>query len=353
MKLKGIGVFAVFLLEPKSPGPNFDIHKAAHAMKTILITGAGGYIGTELIKRLSLCPQPLRIIAVDLRAQPAALQLDGITYLQADIREAALQDIILEHRPQSVVHLASVVGAGGDVDLDYSIDVLGTENVLKACERASVKQLIVTSSGAAYGYHADNPSWLRETNALRGNNSFAYSRHKRLVEESLARYRESCPSLKQLVLRPGTILGATTNNQITALFDKPFVLNIAGSSSAFVFMWDADVIAIIEKGILEGKEGIYNLAGDGALNSAEIARILKKRRLTLPAWLLGGLLSMFRFLRLGKLGAEHVKFIQFRPVLDNTALKEDFGYIPQKTSLETFEYFLEARQKPKPKQGSS
>ena len=203
--------------------------------------------------------------------------------------------------------------------------------------------MIVTSSGAAYGYHADNPDWLSETDALRGNDSFAYSRHKRMVEESLARYRETCPSLRQLVLRPGTILGATTNNQITALFDKPFVLNIKGSRSAFVFMWDADVISIIEKGILEDKEGIYNLAGDGALNSADIARILKKRRLTLPAWLLGGLLSSLRFLRLGKLGAEHVKFIQYRPVLKNTALKEEFGYIPQKTSLETFDYFLKAR----------
>ena len=105
-------------------------------MKTVLITGAGGYIGGELIKRLTQCQQPLKVIAVDLRAVAKAEQQADITYVQADIRDAEIQDIILKYQPHSVVHLASVVGAGGDIDLDYSIDVLGTENVLKACAQA-------------------------------------------------------------------------------------------------------------------------------------------------------------------------------------------------------------------------
>ncbi len=45
----------------------------------------------------------------------------------------------------------------------------GTRNVIDACVRAQCRKLIVTSSGAAYGYHADNPAWLDEDAALRGN----------------------------------------------------------------------------------------------------------------------------------------------------------------------------------------
>ena len=105
------------------------------------------------------------------------------------------------------------------------MDVLGSQNVLEACVATGVKQLVVSSSGAAYGYHADNPAWLRETDALRGNEVFAYSHHKRLVEEMLAQYRTQHPALAQTVLRIGTILGERVDNianhtQVIFLFEK-------------------------------------------------------------------------------------------------------------------------------------
>jgi len=310
---------------------------------TLLITGAAGYIGTELIKRLSENALVGKIIALDIRSVAQEDRVAGVTYDQADIRNDEFVDLIKKYKPHSIVHLASVVSAGGDPELDYSIDVLGTENVLKACVASGVKQLVVTSSGAAYGYYADNPSWLKETDALRGNDDFPYPRHKRLVEELLAEYRETNPELKQLVLRPGTVLGAATDNQITNLFAKPFMLKIAKSRSDFVFIWDEDVISIIEKGVLEDKEGIYNLAGTGSLSANEIAKILNKPCLVLPALVLGAALDTSRFLKLGKLGAEHVKFIQYRPVLDNKSLREDFGYTPKKTTREVFDFFIANR----------
>src|SRR5690606_40483461 len=65
--------------------------------------------------------------------------------------------------------------------------------------------------GAAYGYHPDNGTahdgWLVEDDPLRGNVEFAYSDHKRQVEEMLAALRETDPQLEQVVLRIGTILG--------------------------------------------------------------------------------------------------------------------------------------------------
>ncbi|HBC18981.1 MAG TPA: epimerase, partial [Alcanivorax sp.] len=118
----------------------------------------------------------------------------------------------------------------------------GTRNVLDACVAAGVEQLVVTSSGAAYGYHPDNPAWLDEDDALRGNPEFPYSDHKRQVENLLAEYRQKHPALKQLVLRPGTVLGANTRNLITRLFEKPRLVAVAGSPSPFVFIWDQDVV---------------------------------------------------------------------------------------------------------------
>jgi len=203
-----------------------------------------------------------------------------------------------------------------------------------------VQKVIITSSGAAYGYYPDNPQWLTEADTLRGNPEFAYSDHKRLVEEMLARYRKEHPKLKQLIFRPGTILGATTDNQITALFQKPYILGLKGAATPFVFIWDQDVVNCIVKGIRGDIAGIFNLAGDGVLTLKEIASLLGKPYLSLPAWLLKAALWALSRLKLSRYGPEQVDFIRYRPVLSNHRLKDEFGYIPKKTTRQVFEYYI-------------
>src|SRR5690606_33786171 len=109
--------------------------------------------------------------------------------------------VIGETRPDAVVHLASIVTPpkGSTRALEYEVDVTGTRNVLDACLAHGVRRLVVTSSGAAYGYHADNPVPLTEDCPIRGNEEFAYSHHKRLVEEMLAAARRDHPQLEQVV----------------------------------------------------------------------------------------------------------------------------------------------------------
>ncbi|MEB3734422.1 NAD-dependent epimerase/dehydratase family protein [Halopseudomonas pachastrellae] len=127
-----------------------------------------------------------------------------------DIRDAGLVDLLKREQITHVVHLASILQASKDRERDFDIDVNGTHNVLKACVEAGVQHLTVTSSGAAYGYYADNPSWIDEQDAIRGNREFAYSDHKRQIEELLARCRREHPALTQLIFRPGTVLGTET-----------------------------------------------------------------------------------------------------------------------------------------------
>jgi UDP-glucose 4-epimerase len=245
-----------------------------------------------------------------------------------------------------VVHLASIVTPGKDSNraFEYSVDVGGTHNVLQACVQHGVQHIVVSSSGAAYGYHADHPAWLTEDMPLRGNESFAYAHHKRLVEEMLAQYRQSHPALQQTVLRIGTILGERVDNQITALFEKARLLAVAGSDARFVFIWDEDVIgAILHAMSGQAPHGCYNLAGDGALTIGDIARRLNKRTRVLPAWLLRVALLIGHRLGIGRYGPEQLDFLRYRPVLLNQALKTRFGYTPAKTSAQALDALIEAR----------
>ncbi|MNE65318.1 hypothetical protein D3C80_1607900 [compost metagenome] len=163
------------------------------------------------------------------------------------------------------------------------------------------------------------------------------------MELLLADARKRAPQLRQLVLRPGTILGERVNNQITDLFEKRSVLGIKGHDSRFVFIWDQDVVDIIRVGLERNAAGIYNLAGDGALSMAEIAGILGKPYRPLPAGLLRGALALLKPLGLTQYGPEQLDFLRYRPVLDNRRLKEEFGYRPRYSSREAFLAFLKAR----------
>jgi len=312
--------------------------------QSVLITGAGGYIGRQLVDDLVQHRRGVNtIVASDIRL-PAERHAT-VEYVAADVRSTDFAALFQRYGTDLVVHLAAIVTPGpqSSRELEYAVDVTGTERVLQACAAAGVRKLIYTSSGAAYGYHADNPAWLDENDALRGNPEFAYSDHKRLVEEMLARWRVEHPELLQLIFRPGTILGAHTNNQITNLFEQRYLLGIKGADSPFVIIWDQDLVAAILQGIHAAGTGIFNVAGDGALSMREMAAMLGKPYIALPAGLVAALLRVLKPLGLTQYGPEQVDFLRYRPVLSNRRLKEEFGYQPRKTSREVFKLFLESR----------
>lgn len=316
----------------------------------VLITGAAGYLGSRLLQKLYMTGkspqgQPLQIIAMDVREVPDSDRLKGVIYLTEDIRSTELSTAMSEHQIDTVIHLAAVVTPPKNASRDfmYSVDVEGTQNLLDACLANGVKRVVVTSSGAAYGYHSDNPDWLSEEDAIRGNKEFSYAWHKRLVEDMMARYREEHPELEQVIFRVSTILGASTDNQITALFEKPFVIQVKGSESPFVFIWDEDMAECLYQAIDSPQTGIYNVAGDGCLKPGEIAEILGKPCLNIPAGVLKSLLFVLSKIGLSQYGPEQVGFLRYRPVLSNRKLKEDFRFQPKLSSKETFLYFLNAR----------
>ena len=314
----------------------------------VLITGGGGYLGSQVVARLAALPdgeRPLTIVSHDLR-EPAS-RLPHVDYLACDIRAPQLAEAVAQHRIDVVVHLAAIMPSGKAQtrDFEYDVDVNGTRKLLQACVQHGVKRIVVSSSGAAYGYHIDNAPWLTEDMPVRGNAVFAYSHHKRLVEEMLADYRAKHPELEQVVLRIGTILGPTVRNQITDMFEKPRLLAIRGSDSPFVFIWDQDVVGIILRAVSDGPAGIYNVAGDGALTIHEIAQRLGKKTRRLPSWLLRGALSILNPMGLTQYGPEQLDFLRYRPVLLNARLKTVFGYTPTYTSAQVFDIYRVAREK--------
>lgn len=343
-----------------------DTSRSGARTHRVLVTGAAGYVGRLLVAALAAREDVERIVALDVTPVadtpwgPSSSRVPAssedqhedederdadVTYVQLSVCDPGVSDLVRDSAITCVVHMASVVRPpkhGGD-DLAYRVDVEGTQNVLDACLAHGVKKLIVTSSGAAYGYHADSPGWLSEDDPVRGNQEFAYSYHKRLIEEMLARARTEHPELKQLIFRPGTVLGESVHSPVTDLFEKPVMLGVRGYPSPFVFIWDEDVVECLVRGVVGSHTGVYNLAGDGAMTPQEIAKTLGKRFVPVPAALLSTALFVLKKLGKSPYGPEQLKFLQYRPVLSNARLKQEFGYTPRLSSREAFERYARAQ----------
>jgi UDP-glucose 4-epimerase len=143
-----------------------------------------------------------------------------------------------------VVHLASIVTPGkkSNRNFEYSVDVIGTKNILSACLEAKVKRIIISSSGAAYGYYPENIKPLIESDPMRGNYEFAYSHHKKLVEEEL--------KIEQTIFRITTILGASVITKLLICLKSRFKLaflkmKLASASFGTSMQWTASSIVFL------------------------------------------------------------------------------------------------------------
>ncbi len=312
----------------------------------VLITGISGFVGSMIVKKIlnsdSLQEKVTEIIGVDIR-EPNWIKDYNIKFYKASITDDSMESIFKEHQVESVIHLASMMAPTSKLSRkqEYDIDVGGTENVCQMAIKHGVKQFITASSGAAYGYYADNPEWIKETDALRGNYEMPYAYHKKLIDELLQDTQKKHPDFKVLTFRIGTILGDTISNQITDLYKKPILFGVRGGDSRFVYIYDEDVADAFIHGLVNEKKGIFNLIGDGALDLEEQAQLLGKKSVRIPYSFLKWGIGSLRALKLTQYNVEKINFVRYRPVLLNKSLKEDFGFTPKHTSKQAFVRFRE------------
>ena len=124
----------------------------------ILLTGAGGQIGHDLIG--ALIARGHEVTSTDLAPRPPSHAHAGGDWQRLDVTDAAaVQHLFTEARPELVFHLAAILSARGEADprLAYDVNQTGTWNVLEACRRAKVGRLLFTSSIAVFGPTPSGP----------------------------------------------------------------------------------------------------------------------------------------------------------------------------------------------------
>ena len=161
-----------------------------------LVTGGSGYFGSRLVERLLARGYRCRVFDInDAGDRPAA-----VGFARGDVR-----DYEAVRRATSGVDLVfnnvAQVPVAKDRELFRSVNVLGTEHVLRAAREAGVRKVVHTSSSAVYGAPASLP--VTEETPLAP--AEAYGRAKADAEALCVRY--AAQGLDVSIVRPRTILG--------------------------------------------------------------------------------------------------------------------------------------------------
>ena len=124
--------------------------------RRIFVTGGAGFIGSRLVGQA--CEAGAAVVVFDNLSVrlPMLSARPGLATIEGDIRDAdAIAKAIADFAPDTVIHLAAVHHIPTcERQRAYSLEVnvVGTENVLAACEAAAVGHLVLASTGAVYAW---------------------------------------------------------------------------------------------------------------------------------------------------------------------------------------------------------
>ena len=141
--------------------------------KTILVTGAAGFIGANLVKRLLSSVKDIKIVGVDsvndyydVRIKDCRLQeIEALgkdwIFIKGNIADKALMENTFEkYRPAVVVNLAAQAGVRYSItnpDAYIESNIIGFYNILEACRHHEVEHLVYASSSSVYGANKQIP----------------------------------------------------------------------------------------------------------------------------------------------------------------------------------------------------
>lgn len=141
--------------------------------KTILITGAAGFIGSNLVKELFNTVDDIKIIGIDnmndyydvsikeYRLEEINKLNKNFIFIKGDISDKeTIDNLFIKYKPSIVVNLAAQAGVRYSItnpDAYIKSNLIGFYNILEACRHNEVEHLVYASSSSVYGSNKKVP----------------------------------------------------------------------------------------------------------------------------------------------------------------------------------------------------
>lgn len=179
-----------------------------------LVTGGGGFLGLHIVEQLLNAGNDVRVFC---RGTYSALQQLPVEVVQGDIRDRDAVERACE-QIDAVFHVAAVPGIWGPWETFYSINTVGTKNVVAGCQSKGVQRLIYTSSPSVVFDGTDHID--ADASLPYPENWLCHYPHSKALGEQAVLQANDDAGLRTVSLRPHLIWGCRDNHLIPRLISR-------------------------------------------------------------------------------------------------------------------------------------
>lgn len=312
--------------------------------RVVLVTGVSRFLGGRLTHLLQASPDIDRVIGVDV--VPPDADIGQAEFVRADIRNPVIAKVINAAEVDTVVHMnviATPVG-GGSRSAMKEINVIGTMQLLAACQRApSVKQLVVKSSTRVYGVSPKDPAMLTEDMEPNQLPRSGFPKDSVEVEGYVRGFARRRPDVAIGLLRIANILGPGMDTRLTRYFSLPVVPTVLGFDGRMQFCHEDDALKALFLCVVGKHSGTFNVAGDGLMLLSQAIARAGRVNVPMPAPVASITRNAIRRFGLIDSSAEQIDFLKYGRGVDTTRIKEELGFQPVYTTEQTFDAFVKSR----------
>ena len=317
---------------------------------TVAVTGPTGTFGFGLVPLLQADDRVARIVGIARRPfDPAVYGWTKMEYRRGDVRDPdALRDAF--DGADVVVHLAFLVTGAAPAEVIRAINVTGTLNAFRAAAAAGARRFVYASSVAAYGFHPDNPVGMTEEWPVRPAARLFYAQEKAELEHLLQAEADRSAGLALYLLRPPIVLGphavgaksllpgplAPLGRSLARRVGRlPVPVPVLVPALPLQFVHEEDLgHAFVQCVVAAGPPGAYNIAADGILTAADVAREFGLLPLPLPAGPAQSAARAMAALPFLPPAATWVEAASHPSIVDATRARTELGWTPRFTALE-------------------
>jgi UDP-glucose 4-epimerase len=298
--------------------------------RRIAITGISSQWGAAIATRLERDPSVEYIAGLDSRPPPG--HLERTDFIEADIRSPLLSRLLPQTEVDTVVHCGILwyPEPGRPARALHEINVIGTLQLLAACERTeTLRTVVVRGSAAIYGSEPAAPSFFTEDLARAGPLRSRFQRDISELEEYFDNFARRHPELVCCMLRYQPEIGLELENPLVRYLTLPVVPTQLGFDPRLQFLHDDDALGALEAAINHPVRGAVNVAPDGSISLSRALRLLGRPSLAIPQPVFGAVIGRVNDrLRAGGLVADGTRLLRYGRGVDNRRLREEVGFEP-------------------------